>query len=161
MLIDNITFTPRTGGEYATRGELEVTYEFEHTPQYKTELVAASEDMTTDSVRFSDMRIAEPCTTQVVAPEAYWMLPSCKNYNTAWDVKVHVRPVNTPDFVPSLGGKTFTAKVAGSDMFWEPGYAYTYVFMLKDDGIEYISKIQMGITEWDVRTADRHDFYTW
>lgn len=53
-----------------------------------------------------------------------------------------------------------TAVVPGEYMTWKPGYSYTYIFKITDDGGVAIDLVQTAVTPWtDMETT--HTVYNW
>lgn len=53
-----------------------------------------------------------------------------------------------------------TAVVPGEYMTWKPGYSYTYIFKITDDGGVEIGLVQTAVTPWtDMETT--HTVYNW
>ena len=56
---------------------------------------------------------------------------------------------------------TRTAAVSAEFMTWAPGYEYTYVFKIHDDGGVSIDDVQSAFTIWTIETEKEHPIYNW
>lgn len=59
-----------------------------------------------------------------------------------------------------VNGKTKTATVPEQYMQWLPGYSYTYVFKVTDEGGVEIGWVEYAVTPWDEYTGNR-TVYNW
>lgn len=156
MVIKDVEFAPNGDGRYVNNGGLEVTYDFEPSPRYEHRTLYDDSDLTAGSLRFSQITIPELDTDRHSLPEAYWMLPTIPAYNSSWTVSLKVTPE-----LPGLGEKEFSSVIPMEDMMWIPGYSYSYILELSDDGMDYISNVQAAIKDWTLTAPDNHDFYNW
>ena len=74
-----------------------------------------------------------------------------------------VFPVNSQGsytMTVTVNGTEKTAVVPGEYMTWKPGYSYTYIFKITDDGGVAIDLVQTAVTPWtDMETT--HTVYNW
>ena len=74
-----------------------------------------------------------------------------------------VLPVDTQDsytMTVTVNNVEKTAVVPGEYMTWKPGYSYTYIFKITDDGGVAIDLVQTAVTPWtDMETT--HTVYNW
>ncbi len=68
------------------------------------------------------------------------------------------------------GSYTLSVKVNGLDkscvvpaqyMQWKPGFSYTYVFKITDDGGVEIDMVLSAFTPWEVRESENYEVYNW
>ena len=74
-----------------------------------------------------------------------------------------VLPVNTQGSYTlsvSVNGQTKTAVVPAEYMTWQPGYSYTYVFKITDEGGVEIGWVEYAVTPWTEMETDR-TVYNW
>jgi len=73
---------------------------------------------------------------------------------------------------PSMpqGSYTLTVNVNGADktcvvpaqyMQWKPGFSYTYIFKITDDGGVEIDMVQSAFTPWEERESQEYEIYNW
>lgn len=72
--------------------------------------------------------------------------------------------------VRSQGPYRLTVTVNGADkeclvpsdlLDWSPGYRYTYIFKVNDDGGVKLESVKVGVTKWNVVEAVDHSLYNW
>ena len=59
-----------------------------------------------------------------------------------------------------INGQTKTAAVPANYMQWLPGYSYTYVFKITEEGGVEIGWVEYAVTPWEDMPAD-HTVYNW
>ena len=68
------------------------------------------------------------------------------------------------------GSYTLTVNVNGADktcvvpaqyMQWKPGFSYTYIFKITDDGGVEIDMVQSAFTPWEERESQEYEIYNW
>lgn len=68
------------------------------------------------------------------------------------------------------GSYTLTVTINGHDkscvvpsayMQWRPGYSYTYIFKVNEDGGVNIDLVQSAFTGWETRESDYYEVYNW
>jgi hypothetical protein len=81
-----------------------------------------------------------------------------------WNTVLPIDP-STPQ-----GSYTLSVKVNGLDkscvvpaqyMQWKPGFSYTYVFKITDDGGVEIDMVLSAFTPWEVRESENYEVYNW
>ena len=55
---------------------------------------------------------------------------------------------------------TRTAVVPAEYMTWLPGYSYTYIFKITEEGGVEIDMVQSAVTPW-TELANDHEVYNW
>jgi hypothetical protein len=60
----------------------------------------------------------------------------------------------------NVNGETKTAVVPANYMQWLPGYSYTYIFKITNEGGVEIGWVEYAVTEWSEMEAD-HTVYNW
>ena len=74
-----------------------------------------------------------------------------------------VLPVDTQDsytMTVTVNNVEKTAEVPGEYMTWKPGYSYTYIFKITDDGGVAIDLVQTAVTPW-TNMETTHTVYNW
>ena len=61
----------------------------------------------------------------------------------------------------SVNGLTKTCVVPAQYMQWKPGFSYTYVFKITDDGGVEIDMVLSAFTPWEVRESENYEVYNW
>ncbi len=59
------------------------------------------------------------------------------------------------------GGDPKTAVVPAEFMNWQPGFEYTYIFKINEEGGVSIDVVQSAFTEWVDDQTGKHDIYNW
>ncbi len=82
--------------------------------------------------------------------------------NKRWYNVIAPQPQNLGDFTLSLkvNGADKSVVVPAEYMVWKPGYQYTYVFKINDQGGVEIDLVQSGFSTWNNMEND-HSFYNW
>jgi hypothetical protein len=60
----------------------------------------------------------------------------------------------------TVNNTTKTAVVPAEYMSWKPGYSYTYIFKITEDGGVEIDLVQAAVTAWTELVND-HTVYNW
>jgi hypothetical protein len=61
----------------------------------------------------------------------------------------------------NVAGGERTAEVPATMTRWLPGYDYTYIFKITEDGGVVLSLLQMGMRDWTNGTTQNHEVYNW
>jgi hypothetical protein len=60
----------------------------------------------------------------------------------------------------SVNGTQKTAVVPAQYMSWKPGYSYTYIFKITEEGGVVVDLVQTAVTPWTDMTIV-HSVYNW
>ena len=60
----------------------------------------------------------------------------------------------------SVNGTAKTAVVPAEYMSWKPGYSYTYIFKITEEGGVEIDLVQVAVTTWTDMSIV-HSVYNW
>ena len=86
-----------------------------------------------------------------------------KEYNETDEGWYVVLPNNTQGsytLAVTVNGENKTAVVPEQYMQWLPGYSYTYIFKITNEGGVEIGWVEYAVTEWSEMEAD-HTVYNW
>ena len=146
--VKNPRFRPTDGTKIARKGSVKVTYP----------LTGA----TSESYTITKHTPADEGEELVAFTEEY--IPEGGVQREIWYT---VLPI---DLYSPQGSYTMTVNVNGSDkdavvpasyMQWKPGYSYTYIFKITDNGGVEIDMVQAAFTAWEERESDNYEVYNW
>jgi hypothetical protein len=141
-----ISFRPSSGMSIPYKGTVTVNYPLTGT--------ATQESWTSSSSAVGYNRLdidyytADASFTPTQEEKWYWVLP--RTSQGAYTLSVVV-----------VGGRPKTAVVPAEFMRWEPGYEYTYIFKITEDGGVSADDIQVAINDWTVKDASEHPVFNW
>lgn len=136
--LTNPSFKPTNGSKIARKGTFTVTYPLTGTETSEWYTIEPAEGDELDA--FTDEYIPEGTEK--------WYL---------------VLPVDTQDsytMTVTVNNVEKTAVVPGEYMTWKPGYSYTYIFKITDDGGVAIDLVQTAVTPWTDMMIT-HEVYNW
>jgi hypothetical protein len=61
----------------------------------------------------------------------------------------------------SVNGKVKPCVVPAQYMQWKPGFSYTYIFKITDNGGVEIDMVQAAFTPWVDTVSDEYEVYNW
>lgn len=136
------SFKPTNGSKIALKGTVKVTYPLTGTATKESYIVTPKAEPTSDEV-------LDAFTVEYI-PEGtekwYTVLPVLSQGSYTMTVTVN----NT--------GKS--AVVPAEYMSWLPGYSYTYIFKITEDGGVEVQLVQAAVTEW-IELENNHTVYNW
>ncbi|MBQ9466188.1 MAG: fimbrillin family protein [Muribaculaceae bacterium] len=137
-----IRFAPGDGSKIAFKGNLTLSYPINGT---STEL--ASSTTVAAGAAFPD--VADALVTDYTTEHPHWytVLPTATQGYYRLTLKVF--------------NEERTAEVPADMMVWKPGYEYTYVFKIQEDGGVTLDLLEMAIHDWSEGTPRNHNFYNW
>lgn len=136
--LTNPSFKPTNGSKIARKGTFTVTYPLTGTETKEWYNIEPAEGDELDA--FTEEYIPEG------TEKWYMVLPVDTQGN--YTMAVTVNNVEK------------TAVVPAAYMTWKPGYSYTYIFKITDDGGVTIELVQSAVTPWtDMETT--HEVYNW
>lgn len=133
-MLEEPDFRPATIGErIATTGTVTITFPIQGT---------ATQESWTSAVDDSKYLLAF-----TVAEQVYTVLPIASQ--GVYQLKV------------TVNGEDKTCTVPAQYMSWNPGYRYTYIFKVSDEGGVELESVNIGVKKWqEGKTAD-HIIYNW
>lgn len=164
MLLNGITFGPAGDGLYVTQGDLTISYVFEPTPKWTAAISSYTASRENTPLNYAEVTIKQPgtatnpTTDATLCETSHYMLPTYGN-PCIWTLNLTASP--TGEGQTGLGEKSMTVNVPASDMQWQPNSIYTYIFMIKDTGLEYIKVIQSAVADWDQEAMSNHSVHNW
>ena len=137
------SFKPTNGSEIKLKGTFTVTYPLEGT--------ATSESYTLTPESSPETGETLEAFTEAYIPEGtekwYTVLPN----NTQGSYTLSV----------SVNGKIKPCVVPAQYMQWKPGFSYTYIFKITDNGGVEIDMVQAAFTPWTENESDEYEVYNW
>ena len=137
------SFKPKDGSEIKLKGTFTVTYPLEGT--------ATSESYTLTPESNPEAGETLDAFTEAYIPEGtekwYTVLPN----NTQGSYTLSV----------SVNGKVKPCVVPAQYMQWKPGFSYTYIFKITDNGGVEIDMVQAAFTPWIDNVSDEYEVYNW
>ena len=140
--LSNISFAPGDGSKIAFKGNMTLTYPIDGSSTELSSSIAVPAGAT-----FPD--VADALVTDYTAEHPHWytVLPTA----TQGYYRLRVKVFN----------EERTAEVPADMMVWKPGYEYTYVFKIQEDGGVTLDLLEMAIHDWSEGTPRNHNFYNW
>lgn len=137
------SFKPTNGSEIKLKGTFTVTYPLEGTATSESyTLTPESSPVTGETLE---------AFTEAYIPEGtekwYTVLPN----NTQGSYTLSV----------SVNGKIKPCVVPAQYMQWKPGFSYTYIFKITDNGGVEIDMVQAAFTPWVDAVSDEYEVYNW
>ena len=77
-----------------------------------------------------------------------------------WYIVLPVASQGSYTMSVSVNGTAKTAVVPAEYMSWKPGYSYTYIFKITEEGGVEIDLVQSAVTAWKDMEID-HSVYNW
>ena len=145
--LTNISFKPSDGTAIARKGTLKITYplvgkgtkeEYDGTGVTDNTLAAFTEDYD-----FEDDTKPYPLT----GDGWYIVFPNNSQYTYTLSVEVN--------------GAGKAAVVPKEYMQWLPGYSYTYIFKITEEGGVEIDMVEAAFTPWQAEITGSHTVYNW
>jgi hypothetical protein len=150
--LTEISFKPTTvGDKIARKGTVTVHYpkEGSETKEWYTmgpETGTGSEELDEFTVDYDPEDDGKTYSAPMTSDGWYMVLPNNTQGSYTLSVKVN--------------GETKTAVVPQQYMQWLPGYSYTYIFKITDEGGVEIGWVEYAVTPWTELEADR-TVYNW
>jgi hypothetical protein len=137
------SFKPTNGSKIKLKGTFTVTYPLEGTATSESyTLTPESSPVTGETLE---------AFTEAYIPEGtekwYTVLPN----NTQGSYTLSV----------SVNGKIKPCVVPAQYMQWKPGFSYTYIFKITDNGGVEIDMVQAAFTPWVDTVSDEYEVYNW
>ena len=150
--LTEVSFAPTDGSKIARKGTVTVHYPKEGKEIREWYTMMANSD--------SDPEVNKALTafTEDYDPE-----DDGKTYSESdkgWYMVLPNNEQGTYTLSVKVNGKTKTATVPEQYMQWLPGYSYTYVFKVTDEGGVEIGWVEYAVTPWDEYTGNR-TVYNW
>ena len=60
-----------------------------------------------------------------------------------------------------VNGEDRSAVVPAEYMTWSPGYQYTYIFKITDEGGVELDMVSSAFTDWNKVNSNDHEVYNW
>lgn len=141
-LLEDPDFRPATSGQHiAVMGELEVTFPLTGTGTEDTWV------STPDWDKYLTAFTQPTVTTPSLVDHWYQVLPI--RDQGAYKLKVTVNGADKECLVPA-------------DLLnWSPGYRYTYIFKVNDEGGVQLESVKVGVTTWNEIEPVDHNLYNW
>ena len=141
-LLEDPDFRPATPGDHiAVEGELKITYPLTGTGTKDTWV------STPDWDKYLTAFTQPSVTTPTPVDHWYKVLP-IRNQDS-YKLKVTVNGADKECMVPE-------------DLLnWSPGYRYTYIFKVNDEGGVELESVKVGVTEWNIVEPVDHSLYNW
>lgn len=136
--LTNPSFKPTNGTRIARKGTFTVTYPLTGTATKEWYTIEPAEGDELDAF------------TEEYIPEG----------NEMWYLVLPVDTQGSYTMTVTVNNVEKTAVVPREYMTWKPGYSYTYIFKITDDGGVAIDLVQTAVTPWtDMETT--HTVYNW
>lgn len=148
--LENKSFKPTDGSSIVRKGAITIQYPLSGTA-IRESLVSAAADGTNPEALAAFTEDWDPEDDSKVYTKTdngwYTVLPN--NSQGSYTLTV------------DINGAARTASVPAQFMQWQPGYQYTYVFKITEEGGVEIDLVMSAFTEWksDIRTT--HEVYNW
>ena len=151
--------TPPTGSgtqkEIATAGAFTVTYPMSG---------ATTENWSITNVTSTLNHVTEgeyPGFTQNYYEAASDATDEVKAGEKMWYVVLPAKDQGTYTLSLKVNGKEKTVVLPAKYMEWQPGYAYTYIFKITENGGVEIDAVQSAFTSWTLHETDDYKIYNW
>lgn len=138
-------FAPTSGAAIATSGTVTVSFPLTGTD-------------TREHVSVSDVTASLTALTEDYEPD-----DDAKVYTLTdggWYTLLPATSQGSFTLSVTINGEPKTAVVPAEYMQWQPGYEYTYIFKINDEGGVEIDMVQGAFTPWSESTTN-HEFYNW
>ncbi len=154
IILEDVSFKPSDGSEIVRKGKVTVTYPLSGTGIQESYAMTANDDADPD-VRKALTEFTEDFDPENTSKEYpitgdgwYDVLPNLTQGTYTLSVKIN------------KGAEPKTAVVPATYMRWLPGYSYTYVFRILDEGGVEIGWVESAVTPWTDINA-HHTVYNW
>ena len=143
------SFKPTDGSRIARKGSVTIAFPLTGTETKETLLRTAPD--ATDATALTDFtEDYDPDDDSKAYAETdegwYTVLPS--NTQGSYTLAVHIN------------GSERTASVPADFMVWQPGYSYTYIFRITEEGGVELDMVQSAFTSWR-ELSTTHEVYNW
>ena len=78
-----------------------------------------------------------------------------------WEMVVPIREQGAYRLTVTINGEEKTCEVPSQYMDWLPGYQYTYIFKVNEEGGVELEKVNIGITNWGTGKDADYIVYNW
>ncbi len=140
--LTGITFAPLDGSQIAFKGTVNMRY-----PINGTQTTADFSSSVAGGATYPDVAPALTVDYTDSTPQWYTVLPMAGQ--------------GVYRLTVSVLGEVRTADVPAAMMQWKPGYEYTYVFKVTENGGIILDLLQMAIHDWSEGTPRNLNFYNW
>lgn len=81
--------------------------------------------------------------------------------NEKWYIVMPANDQGSYTLTANINGADQTAIVPAEFMQWDPGYSYTYIFKIVQDGDIKFDEVQVAIKQWVVYSKIEHSVHNW
>jgi hypothetical protein len=154
VILENQSFKPSDGtSKIARKGSVKVSYPLTGKETKESYTITPNSSL--------DQNVSKALTefTEDCDPE-----DDTKTYTVAdaegWYTVLPINSQGSYTLTVDVNSATKTSTVPAAFMTWLPGYSYTYIFKINEEGGVEIDMVQSAFTEWTpIKTS--HDVFNW
>ena len=140
--VENPSFKPTHGSKIARKGIVKVTYPLTGTQTSESYAVTKNTELA-EGEELDDFN-------EEYIPEG----------TEKWYTVLPVLTQGSYTMTVTVNNTTKTAVVPAEYMSWKPGYSYTYIFKITENGGVEVQLVQAAVTEW-IELENNHTVYNW
>ena len=164
-------FRPEAPGQHiATAGTVSVSFptrgaetqeSWSSVPDFSSKYLVSFTTPYTENVYFT----AEEITAAESVPDAPAHGKTTSDIKTLgsyqWYSVLPVESQGTYLLTVTVNGEDRSCTVPATFMAWKPGYSYTYIFKVNDEGGVELDNVSIGIKDWGIGVETPHFIYNW